>query len=220
MEMPEMNNIVSLRLRYFPFPGRAGPIRDALQIGRIKFQDEHVPPEQFRARRAAGEFPFGGLPVFDVETTERRVCAAQSNAILRYAGRLSGLYPVEDPLLALKVDEALDMGEDINCLLAPSIHEQDTQRKLAMRKELAEETLPFWAGCFEKLLVDNGSSGFIAGDNLSVADLKLYWIIDWLTSGMLDGIPTTLFDSYPAVIAWRKNIDSVRLARLPEVVQA
>lgn len=211
-----MNNIVSLHLRYFPFPGRAGPIRDALNMGKVAFEDEHVPPEQFRQRRAAGEFPFGGLPVLDVETTEGKVRSAQSNAILRFAGRLSGLYPADDPVQALKVDEALDLGEDINGLMGPSIHEQDNDKRLAMRKQLAEETLPQWAAYFERLLVNNGSTGYIVGDSLSVADLKLYWIIDWLTSGILDGIPTTLFDNFAAVMAWRKNITAERGARLAE----
>jgi glutathione S-transferase len=214
-----MNNITSLRLRYFPFPGRAGPIRDALNIGGIDFEDEHVPPEQFRQRRTAGEFPFGGLPVLDVETTAGKVCSAQSNAILRFAGRLSGLYPADDPVQALKVDEALDVGEDINCLLGPSIHEQDEERKLAMRKQLAEENLPEWAAYLERLLTNNGNTGFIVGNSLTVADLKLYWIVDWLTSGMLDGIPTTLVDNYATVVSWRKNVTAVRETRLAEAAR-
>ncbi|MEJ2360171.1 MAG: glutathione S-transferase [Gammaproteobacteria bacterium] len=209
-----MSNILSLSLRYFPFPGRAGPIRDALNIGGIKFEDVHIPPDEFRQRRKAGEFPFGGLPVLDIESTQGKVCAAQSNAILRFAGRLSGLYPVDDPVKALKVDEAMDMGEDINALLGPSLHEADEAKRMAMRKTLAEETLPFWAACFEKLLNANGNTGFIVGDSLTVADLKLYWIIEWLTCGMLDGIPTSLVDSYPAIQTWRKQIGEVREAQL------
>jgi glutathione S-transferase len=209
-----MSNVTSLRLRYFPFPGRAGPIRDALQIGHIPFVDEHVPPEQFGQLRAAGEFPFGGLPVLDVETDKGKMCVAQSNAILRFAGRLSGLYPEDDPIQALKVDEALDMGEDIAGLIGPSLHEQDEDKKLAMRKELAEATLPFWGDCFERLLVANGRTGFIVGNSLTVADLKLYWLVDWLTSGMLDGIPPSLFDRFENVLAWRKNVTAAREARL------
>ena len=209
-----MENIRSLRLRYFPFTGRAAPIRDAFNIGKIAFEDDFIQPEQFRERRAAGEFPFGGLPVLDVTTTTDNICAAQSNAILRFAGRLSGLYPLDDPIQALKVDEALDVGEDINQLLGPSLHEQDEQKKMAMRRELAGTTLPEWAAYFEQLLVSNGSTGFIVGKDLTVADLKLYWIIDWLTSGILDGIPTSLFDSHTNISAWRKNITAVRELRL------
>jgi len=215
-----MNTFTSLRLRYFAFPGRAEPIRDTLRIGHIDFEDEHLTPEQFLDCRAAGELPFGGLPVLVVETSEGSQCVAQSNAILRFAGRLAGLYPVDLPLQALKVDEVLDVGEDINCLIGPSLHEMDSERKMAMRKELAEETLPFWLGCLDRLLIANGSTGFIVGNSLTVADLKLYWIIDWLTMGILDGIPASLAGGFENVMGWRKNISEVREARLAEATDS
>jgi glutathione S-transferase len=211
-----MNTFTSLRLRYMEFPGRAQAIRDTLRIGRIDFVDEHLTPDQFSNCRAAGEFPFGGIPVLVIETSDGTHCVAQSNAILRFAGRLTGLYPMEDPLQALKVDEALGVGEDINCLLEPSLHEEDTERKMAMRKVLADETLPFWMSCLDRSLVANGSTGFIVSNNLTIADLKLYWIIDWLTMGILDGIPKNLTDGFKNVVNWRKNITAVREARLPE----
>lgn len=211
-----MKTITSLRLRYLEFPGRAQAIRDTLRIGRVDFVDEHMTYDQFHDCRAAGEFPFGGIPVLVIETGDDTQCVAQSNAILRFAGRLTGLYPVDDPLQALKVDEALGVAEDINCLLEPSLHEQDTERKIAMRKVLADETLPFWMDCLERLLVTNGSTGFIVGNTLTIADLKLYWIIDWLTMGILDGIPKTLIDDFRNVVNWRLNITAVREARLAE----
>ncbi len=211
-----MNTFTSLRLRYFSFPGRAEPIRDTLRIGHIDFEDENLTPDQFRDCRAAGELPFGGLPVLVVEKREDSQCVAQSNAILRFAGRLAGLYPVDLPLQALKVDEALDMGEDINCLIGPSLREPDAERKIRMRRELSEETLPFWIGCLDRLLIENGSTGFIVGSSLTVADLKLYWIIEWLTMGILDGIPTSLVDGLENVMTWRKNVSDVRKARLAE----
>jgi prostaglandin-H2 D-isomerase / glutathione transferase len=211
-----MNTFTSLRLRYMEFPGRAQAIRDTLRIGRIEFVDEHLTLDQFHDCRAAGEFPFGGIPVLIIETRDGTQCVAQSNAILRFAGRLAGLYPVDDPLQALKVDESLDVGEDINGLLEPSLHEQDTERKMAMRRMLAEETLPFWMTCLERLLIANGGTGFIVGNNLTIADLKLYWIIDWLTMGILDGIPTNLIDGFMNLVNWRNNITTVRAARLVE----
>jgi len=205
-----MQPVSSLRLRYFPFSGRAAPIRDTLNIGQIEFEDDHIQWDKFGELRAAGEFPFGGVPVLDVQTTSGKVCSAQSNAILRFAGRLANLYPVDDILKALKVDEVMDAGEEINMLMDPSIMEPDAQKKMAMRKVLAEQTLPEWMKYFERLLITNGSTGFMVGDTLTVADLKLYWIIDWLISGLLDGIPTTLIDSYSNIVAWRKNITEVR----------
>jgi glutathione S-transferase len=216
MPAPSGSNDVTLRLRYFPFPGRGAAIRDALRIGGIAFEDAHVPPDRFRELKAAGELPFGSLPVLDVETARGRVSAAESNAILRFVGRRAGLYPIDDDVRALKVDEALDLAEDIYHVLAPSIGEENAERRMAMRKVLAEETLPRWVGFLERLLVANGRTGFLAGDALTVADLKLYWIADKLTNGSLDGIPPTLLDGFPAVTAWKKNVAAVREARLAQ----
>jgi len=209
-----MSDEIKIRLRYFPFPGRAGAIRDALRIGGIAFEDAHVPPDRFPALKASGELPFGSLPVLDVETRGTKVSAAQSNAILRFVGRRSGLYPTNDDLRALKVDEALDLGEDLYHLLTPSMVEDDPERRMVMRKVLAEETLPRWAGYIERLLVENGRTGFVAGDALTVADLKLHWIADKLTNGSLDGIPTSLLDGFPELTAWKKNVAAIRAARL------
>jgi glutathione S-transferase len=210
----ELRTNPSLRLRYFPFPGRAAAIRDTLRIGGVAFEDVHVPPARFTEQKVAGELPFGSLPVLDVVTSGKTVSAAQSNAILRFAGRLAGLYPIDDPVRALKVDEALDLGEDLYHVIGPSMSEQDVERRMAMRKVLAEETLPRWAGFLERLLVANGRTGFVVGDSLSVADLKLYWVADKLTNGTLDGIPKSLLDRFAAVTAWRKNIGAIREARL------
>jgi glutathione S-transferase len=209
-----VRNPLALRLRYFPFAGRAGAIRDALRIGNVRFDDVHVPLDRFSEQKAAGELPFGSLPVLDVDDGERRTSAAQSNAILRFVGRLTGLYPVDDPLRALKVDEALDVGEELYQLIAPSIGETDPERRKAMRKVLAEETLPRWGGYLERLLVANGRSGFVAGDSLTVADLKLHHAVEKLTAGSLDGVPKTVLDGFPALTAWRKNVAAVREARL------
>jgi glutathione S-transferase len=209
-----MSNDVTLHLRYFPFPGRAGAIRDTLRIGGVAFEDLHVSLDRFQELKASGELPFGSLPVLDVVTPGGKISAAQSNAILRFAGRQAGLYPTDDALQALKVDEALDLGEDLYGVIAPSIAEQDPERRAAMRKVLAEDTLPRWLGFLERLLVANGRTGFVVGDSLTVADLKLYWVADKLTNGSLDGIPRTLLDRFEAVSAWRRNVSAVRASRL------
>lgn len=77
-----MTDNTKLRLRYFPFPGRGGAIRDALRIGGVAFDDAHVPLDRFQARKAAGEFPCGSLPVLDWH----RSVAAVRTARLATAG--------------------------------------------------------------------------------------------------------------------------------------
>ena len=85
-----------------------------------------------------------------------------------------------------------------------------------MRGKLAEQTLPYWMGCLNQRLLDKAPTAYLAGDDLTVADLKLFWLVDWLTMGILDGIPTSLIDEYEQLTAWRKNIAAVREARLAE----
>ena len=40
----------TIRLHYFPFPGRGGAIRDAFRIGGIAFEDDLVSFERFAAQ--------------------------------------------------------------------------------------------------------------------------------------------------------------------------
>lgn len=75
---------------------------------RQAFDDKRIPFPEFGALKAAGAFPFGSVPVLDIGT-ER---FAQSGAILRYAGKLAGLYPV-DAVAALRVDMAIDTIEEL-----------------------------------------------------------------------------------------------------------
>ncbi len=203
--MPQTPN---LTLHYFPFPGRAGAIRDALKIGGIAFEDRHVTRDQHFEAKAKGEWPWGALPVLDIDG--ERIC--QSNAILRYVGRLTGLYP-EDALAALKVDEALDACDELVIAMSMTIREQDNDRRMAMRKVMAEETLPRDFARFEKML-DKQDSGWIAGPKMTVADLRLLHQIDKLTDGSLDGIPTAILEPFAKLTQWRDRVRAEREKRL------
>lgn len=72
------------------------------------YEDKRISFPEFGALKASGVFPFGSVPVLDIDG-ER---FAQSCAILRYVGKLAGLYP-EDPVAALRVDMALDSIEEL-----------------------------------------------------------------------------------------------------------
>jgi glutathione S-transferase len=199
-------------LVYFPFGGRAAAIRDAFRMGGIDFNDEHVAPDNFAALKASGELPFGALPILKIGGRT----ISQSNAILRYAGKLTGLYP-DDHALALRVDEAMGGTDDMMAPMGASIREQDPERKMAIRKDMAENILPQNFARFEKLIKDNGNTGFLVGNSLTIADLKLLHSVDKLTDGSLDGIPTTVADPYPTLKAWRDNVRKVREQRLEKV---
>lgn len=204
--------MTQLTLMYFPIAGRAGAIRDAFRIGGIAFEDKHVGRDEFRRMKAERELPYGSLPALDIGgDVPRRI--AQSNAILRYAGRLAGLYPVE-PIDGLRVDEILDFTEDMNHALAPSMQEPDMEKKLAMRKVITDEKIPHWCRCIETRIDANDDPLHLVGRALTVADLKALHAFDSLVSGHLDGIPQTVLDGFPKLQAWRSAVRAERDARL------
>ena len=180
-----------IALTYFDFPfWRAEVSRLALHIGGVDFEDRRPSREAFRAMKAAGQLPYGQLPVLEVDG----VIIAQSAAIARYCGKLSGLYPMSDHVAAARVDELLDAANEVTLKVSPTMREQDPTRRAAMRTELATETFPAW---FEQVegRVDDGE--FLVGDALTIADLALWRLLAWLTGGFLDGIPTDLLDRHP-----------------------
>ena len=209
-----MTTPTTLTFWYFPFAGRGAAIRDAFRIGKVAFADEKIDPDTFKRKKAAGELPFGSLPVLVIEDERGKRLVSQSNAILRYAGKLGGLYPTADHLTALRIDEMLDAAEDATYLIGASIQEEDPARKASMRKHMAEEALPRWFGRFERILDQNGTTDYFVGDTLTVADLKMLYMIDKYLNGSLDGIPTTVMDPFEKLGAWRKHVRAVRDARV------
>lgn len=188
---------MQLRLIYFDFPfWRAEASRIALHIGGIPFEDVRPDRGTFRSLKQSGELPFGQLPVLEVDG----VAIAQSVAIARFCGTLSGLYPT-DPVAAAKVDEWMETANEITGLFAPSMRERDPSARAALRQELGDKTLPHWFGLLEKRAQLNGSSPFLVGEQLTVADLVIWRLLEWLCSGMLDGIPTTLLRPFPKLSA-------------------
>jgi glutathione S-transferase len=165
------------------------------------------------------------MPLLEVEEAGKaKVFIPQSTAILRYLGKLGGLYPM-DPLEALKVDSMLDTIAETSLPIEMSVQGSvkfmiadepwTKEQVLEIRKRLSTSDahgLPFYFSHFEKVLKENGT-GWLVGENVTIADLQLHRVPSWVMSGMLDGIPKDLVDGYPLVKAHHERIEA-----LPEVV--
>jgi glutathione S-transferase len=116
---------------------------------------------------------------------------AQSNAINRYVGRLTNLYP-SDPWQAALCDETMEAVEDITNKIAATMFLPDEQKKV-QRKALVEGPIPFYLARLQQRLEAHGGRYF-AGDRLSVADLKVFTLMGQLRSGVLDHVPVDLPD--------------------------
>lgn len=195
-----------LKLTYFNFHGGRGePIRLALHLGGVAFEDFRFTfPEFAEVRKTTPLSQVPTLTVDDVQIT-------QSDSILRYAGKLANLYPT-DAFQALLCDEVMFVSEEMNIKLGPSFRMAGEEQKAA-RLALVEGAIPVYLTWLEKQLIARGSE-FFADDRLTVADLKVLVDVLMLTSGRLDHIPTDLAEQLaPTVLAHVK-----RVANLPEVL--
>lgn len=161
------------KLVYFPSRGRAEVIRLALAEAAVPHEEERCPGPDFPALQASGRLPFKALPVWE----EDGLRLAQSGAILNHLGRAHGLRgsgPREEAL----VDQALGAVDDVRAELRKLLTAEASKRP-EVRAELLGSTLPRWFGMLEQLLVGNhGGEGFIAGAQLSVADLALWYLLE------------------------------------------
>ena len=153
---------MKLKLIYPDVPfWRAEMSRMALFIGGIEFEDLRPSREEITKMRTEGVFPFGQFPVLQVDGKT----IAQTGAIARFCGKLSGLYPTENDFYAAKVDEVIDLATDITGKIRPSLIEKNPEKKIEMRRELVETVLPNWLGFMETLLEKNGKTGYFVDDS-------------------------------------------------------
>jgi len=187
------------KLTYFDFPGRAEPIRLAFVIGGIAFEDERLTKEQFGAAKAAGTFALGSVPVLTVDGVQ----IPQSVAQLRYAAQLAGLIP-SDPVQAARADAAAVTFEELLQACGPSGREQDQDKKKQLRLELAD-------GLFTRVLTTLNTwaeSGYLAGGQLSHADLSARQFVQALDTGFFDYFPEHFTDKFPNLQRVAANVNA------------
>ncbi|MFO0651166.1 MAG: glutathione S-transferase family protein [Polyangiales bacterium] len=179
------------RLTYFDMPvSRGEECRLAFALAGVDFEDNRIAREAWAALKPTT--PFGALPVLEVEGHPP---LAQSNAILTLIGRLHGVHP-SDPYEAARHEAIMAHVEDLRVLVAPS-GRLDADAKKAAREQLAATSIPAWARFAEAQI---GDGPFFAGEKAHVADVKLFIGLRGFRGGVMDHIPTTIFDAYPKLI--------------------
>jgi prostaglandin-H2 D-isomerase / glutathione transferase len=186
--------------------GRAEPARLAMHIGGIAFEDYRFAYPQFPEVRKTT--PFGQVPVLEVDG----VMVTQSDAILRYVGKLAGLYPT-DPYQALMCDEVMNVLEDAAVKMGPTYRMSGDALKEA-RLALVNGSIPVYLKWLEKQLEAHGGEYF-ADNRLTIADLKAFVDIRTLSSGWLDHIPTDLVQE----VAPKLQAYAQRIGELPAIVE-
>ncbi len=193
--------MIKIYYSHTPF-WRAEVLRVSLFISDIPFEDVRISREEFINMIKSGylpngkKVPFHQLPVIEVDGE----IIGQTGAIARYCGKISNLYS-NDNINAAKIDQIIDAATDITNLVSPTIREKDEQKKIEDRLLLKSKFLPRWFTYLENILSESTSEWFVE-NKMTIADIAMWRLLGWLTSGIIDGIPTTIVDNYPKL----KNI--------------
>ena len=183
--------------------------RIPLFIGNITFNDKRIPIEEFSYAKETGflkdgtKLPFHQIPCLVVD----RVPIAQTGAIARFCGKLSGLYPSEDSISCALIDQFIDFVTDLtNLVYIPSNSPLTEDEKIQHRRILAEGELKRKLDMLEDNISANQT--WIVGKEMTIADIAIWRGIGWLASDLVAGIPQPYFVNYPKITKIFKNVDN------------
>ena len=201
---------MKITLYYFNIPfWRAEVSRLALFMGDIDFEDYRINKEEYNTFKEIGELPnkkiapFKQLPVLDVDGK----IFAQTGAIARYCGKLSGLYPKNNAYEAALIDQIIEAAQDINYMYTLSSRDKDIEKRKIAREILATKHLPKWFKFLENLIEQNNQSNWFVGNKISIADLAIWRLTGWLSSGIIDGVPKSILIPFNKLDNLRKEVD-------------
>ncbi len=178
---------------------RAEVGRIALFMGDIKFDDVRIKREDFSTAKETGTLsdgtvlPFHQVPCLVVDD----VSIAQTGAIARFCGKLSGLYPTHDDVNAAKIDDFIDFATDLTVMIDNTPNKKDEEKKRKARRDLATGPLKRKLSMLEKNI--SSDSEWLVTSNISIADVAIWRLLGWLSSGILDGMPTDLLSGFPKI---------------------
>lgn len=141
-------------------------IRLAFVLGGIEFDDERISAEEWKQIKPTT--PYGKLPILYVDGQK----VAQSIAILRYVGKLGGLYP-EEKEQALRVDEVMDVAGDVSGILSKGATSEEAGKMMQGLERRVNE----W-----------GDGEWLVGDSVSVADLAVVGLVVNMKGGRWKGV--------------------------------
>lgn len=199
-----------MKLYYYDVYGRAEAIRMLLWHAKVEFEDVRLPltPEEFpkwREEHPEVKLEFGQIPVIE----ENGEWKAQSMAILRLLSRRHGYYPETDPFVAWQIDSAMDSLWDIIPDLLIVRDEPDMFKKVYMGMQLLTGKLPQWLAIHEKRLKEKGSTNFLVGDSMTIADFA--WASLIFSSFFNDGNEhaprlRAVFENFPLLMEYQTNL--------------
>ena len=170
----------------------------AFVVAGVEFEDNRIASSTWPSLKP--NTPFGALPILEIEG---KPAVSQANAILAYIGRKYELLP-RDEWECLRLQSLLEAAEELRHSISKTFGIKDADELKQRRTELSEGPIRSWGANMERQLV----GPFAGGDQISVADIKLFVVVGWLKKGALDHVPTDVLDHCPKLQALFENVKS------------
>lgn len=216
------------RLVYFNIEGAGEKVRLCFVLAGIKFEDKRISFDEWGKLKPKTKY--GQLPILQVgEAGEAEL--HQSPAILKYVALASSsksLYPNDDPVKCVLIDEMLALCGDFQNAWAPCMYASirpaalghfdvtdEAKKEIVgkLRAKFVAEDLPRFAGYFSKQIEQCGGA-FLCGEEPTIADCTLVPQLRYLTKGIADGVPTDCLAPFTTITAY---ID--RFMSIPQVAK-
>lgn len=173
-------------------------IRICLSIAKVGWKDTRFQWNDWQQIKPTT--PLGSVPVLRINDVDH----VQSLSLIRYAGRLAGMYP-QDPLEGLVVDEVM---ESVNELMSMAPRSADPQEFETLRKEYQANAMTRYASFFESIIQRSGGIGVVSSSTVTVADLAIKIMVRSFSSGDWDHLDAKFFESYPGIMATKNWVDN------------
>jgi len=160
-----------IKLVYFDFRGRGEFLRLMLEASGTQYDEERIQFTDWPTKKAAA--PFGTVPYMTYKGTTVGQTIACAELLARELGFMG-----KSNTDAARILEVIGLWEDqLVGGYAKHKFAKTPEDKATFRKKFLEEDGPKYFGNYEKFLKDNGSSGFIVGKSLSLADFYIFEMI-------------------------------------------
>ena len=211
MEQPRV------RLTYLNIKGLAEPIRLALFLAGVEFEDERISYEEIAERRKSGALPHGQVPVL---TAPGFPAVSQSMAILHWSAKQGKgcLWPA-DATTAVHHDMVEAAIGDINNILRPQWYgyilgrspvtgellvPMTDEQKAEVQAKLNDDILPKRFADLEKCV----KGDYFCGEQMTTVDLLFYCLGDGVIKGTYcDGISPSVIENNPKLLQLVRNVD-------------
>jgi len=213
-----------LKLVYFDIEGAAEPVRLALALANIPFEDSRVKFPDWPQLKPT--LPYQQMPVLYVDDAETP--RTQSGAMLRWVATLNpekNLYPTGK---LYEVEEAIGLVADLNRAWSPCLyvamrpenfgHPEGFQSTDAgkecskkMREKFIANELPKYLKYLADMIDKNGGK-FLCGDEPTIADCNAVPQLRGFTRGHIDHVPVDALNVEPRIVEYIQ-----RFCSLPEI---